>query len=437
MMMGTIALSMNRFFEARQNPTTAPLAAWLNGGPGCSSMIGLFQENGPCKFEVGASNTTPVNNTFSFNNYANMLYIDQPIGVGFSYGTDSVNSTKTAAPYVWKLIQAFYASFPEYESRDFGIFTESYGGHYGPEFAKYILDQNKANAGEEINIVALGVNNGWFDLKVQEPAYATFLYNNSYRSLINKTQYSSYIHAYKSKCLPAVDECYSNRTDAACASAGTVCYNAIEGPLSNSADFDVYDIRAPSNDPEPPENYVKYLTSADVVKAIGAKSTYSECSDAAGAKFRPTGDSKYRVTRLSPALDGSLTHMTGARSFLDELSDVVSAGVNTLLWAGDADWECNYVGVEAIANQVTYVGRKAFRKKALAPYKVHGKEGGQFKTKGNLSYLRVYDAGHEVMYYRQYFYMHRGNLSANIHIEPELSLQVFVQTMKKRVIHST
>ena len=68
------------FFEARSNPTTAPLATWFNGGPGCSSMIGLFQENGPCNFPDGA--TTPSLNPYSWNSYANMLYIDQPIGMG-------------------------------------------------------------------------------------------------------------------------------------------------------------------------------------------------------------------------------------------------------------------------------------------------------------------------------------------------------------------
>lgn len=61
-----------------------------------------------------------------------MLYVDQPIGVGFSYGTENVNSTASAAPYVWNLIQAFFDLFPRYENRDFGLFTESYGGHYGP-----------------------------------------------------------------------------------------------------------------------------------------------------------------------------------------------------------------------------------------------------------------------------------------------------------------
>lgn len=63
------------FFAARSQPTTAPLVLWLNGGPGCSSMIGLFQEHGPCHFVDGSSK--PSLNQYSWNNVANMLYVDQ------------------------------------------------------------------------------------------------------------------------------------------------------------------------------------------------------------------------------------------------------------------------------------------------------------------------------------------------------------------------
>ncbi|KAF2200356.1 putative carboxypeptidase S1 [Delitschia confertaspora ATCC 74209] len=387
------------FFEARNNPTTAPLAAWFNGGPGCSSMIGLFQENGPCKFNVGSSNV-PVNNTNSFNNYANMIYIDQPIGVGFSYGTDDVTSTETAAPYVWKLIQAFYASFPEYKSRDFGIFTESYGGHYGPEFAKYILDQNKAKAGENINLVALGINNGWFDATIQEKAYIQYSYNNTYKALISQSQYNTYMTRYTNQCLPALKKCTSSGSNTDCQNADNTCYNQIEGPLSSVSDFDVYDIRAPSDDPEPPANYATYLTQSSVIKAIGAKSTYQECPNAPYNKFASTGDNP--------------------RSFLDELSEVVSAGITTVIWAGDADWICNWFGVLDSANAIKYSGQTAFASKALSSYTVNGKQGGTFKTQDNLSFLRVFGAGHEVMYY-----------------QPALSLQVFKQTMQKQAIKST
>ncbi|KAF8859724.1 carboxypeptidase-like protein S1 [Acephala macrosclerotiorum] len=378
------------FFEARNNPTTAPLATWFNGGPGCSSMIGLFQENGPCNFVNGAS--TPSLNPYSFNEYANMLYIDQPIGTGFSYGTDPVTSTVTAAPY--------------YENRDFGIFTESYGGHYGPEFAAYFESQNAAIAsgsvtGQNVSLVALGINNGWFDPIIQEKAYVDFSYNNTYQALISASQHTSYLNTYTTNCLPLLQECSDTTgSDSACETADNTCYNDIEGPLSGVADFDVYDIRAPSDDPNPPDTYVTYLQSSAVMSAIGAQSTYAECPDAPYEKFTSTGDD--------------------ARSFLSTLSTVVQSGITTLIWAGDADWICNWFGGLASAEAIVYSGSSAFKSTAVSSYTVNGVAGGTFKSVGNLSWLRVFEAGHEVPYY-----------------QPALALQAFKQTMMKGPIAST
>ena len=285
-------------------------------------MIGLFQENGPCHFVNGAK--TPSLNPYSFNTYANMLYVDQPIGTGFSYGTDSVTSTITAAPYVWALIQAFYASFPQYENRNFGIFTESYGGHYGPEFASYFESQNAAIAkgtvkGENINLIALAINNGWFDPTLQQKAYVDFSYNNTYKPIITKSQYNTFTNTYNTKCLPALQKCGPSGSNSACENADNICYNDIEGPLSVTPsqggvaayDYDVYDIRAPSNDPNPPETYSSYLLQPSVTSAIGAKATYTECPDAPYEKFQTTGDGKQnslfttfiagRLTNLPPA----------------------------------------------------------------------------------------------------------------------------------------
>lgn len=400
------------FFEARTNPTTSPLATWFNGGPGCSSMIGLFQENGPCHFVNGA--TTPSLNPYSFNTYANMLYVDQPIGTGFSYGTDSVTSTVTAAPYVWTLLQAFYAQFPQYENRDFGIFTESYGGHYGPEFASYFESQNaaiKAGSvkGDNINLVALGINNGWYDAAIQEQAYVDFSYNNTYKPIITAAQHTSYTNSNNQNCLPLLAKCTATTgSNSACAQSDSTCYQDIEGPLSATPanggvalyDFDVYDIRQPSNDPYPPETYVDYLHQPSVTSAIGAKATYTECPNSVYNKFSNTGDD--------------------ARNFLPTLSTVVQSGIRVVMWAGDADWICNWFGNLASANAVQFSGTSTFANKALAPYNVNGVQGGTFKSVSNLSFLRVFGAGHEVPYY-----------------QPALALQVFKQTMMGQTLAST
>ncbi|KAB8078124.1 Alpha/Beta hydrolase protein [Aspergillus leporis] len=392
------------FFESRNSPEKAPLSAWFNGGPGCSSLIGLFQENGPCHFANGEN--TPSLNEHSWNNFANMLYIDQPIGVGFSYGDNNVTSTDTAAPYVWKLIQAFYDHFPQYESRDFGIFTESYGGHYGPGFASYILEQNKAieagtTQGENINLVALGVNNGMYDLELQEKAYVTFAYNNSYKQIIDEVTKDKLLAANEKECIPAVRKCQQSQTDADCRNANSICGNAVESPIMESGvDFDVYDVRAPSNDPNPPSTYSDYLARPDVKKAIGARSNYEECADSPGAKFGRTGDI--------------------ARSTLPDLSEVIKAGVNVLVWAGDADYICNVDGSLAVADAVDFSGHEEFRSKALEPYKVNGKETGRFKSVDNFHFLSVYEAGHEVPYY-----------------QPETALQVFTQILQKKPLFST
>jgi carboxypeptidase C (cathepsin A) len=71
------------FFEARKDPANAPLSLWLQGGPGVPSITAALGENGPCIVTSDSKNTTL--NPWSWNNEVNMLYIDQPVDVGFSY----------------------------------------------------------------------------------------------------------------------------------------------------------------------------------------------------------------------------------------------------------------------------------------------------------------------------------------------------------------
>ncbi|KHJ32536.1 putative carboxypeptidase s1 protein [Erysiphe necator] len=391
------------FFEARNRPTTAPLSVWFNGGPGCSSMVGLFQENGPCHFENGSDE--PSLNPYSWNEYSNMLYIDQPIGVGFSYGENNVNSTTSSAVLVWKLVQAFYAQFPQYENRTFGVFTESYGGHYGPEFVSYFQSQNMAIKdgrikAQVIDVKVLAINNGWYDSAIQTKALIDYAYKNNYRPLINSTEYNEYIDVYNKHCLPALQNCTSKvGQDASCAFAFDTCSNYVEGPILNTKDFGIYDVRAPRDDPNPITTYLKYLNSSQVVNAIGAKVSYTECANDLFEKFSETGDN--------------------ARSYISTLSSVVQSGVKTLIWAGDADWICNWYGGLDVAQNINYSESTNFKTQKSANYTINGKVGGEFKTAGNLSWLRVYGGGHEVPYY-----------------QPELALQVFRQMFELGILNT-
>lgn len=91
-----------------------------------------------------------------------------------------------------------------------------------------------------------------------------------------------------------------------------------------------------------------------------------------------------------------------------------------MVWAGDADWICNWFGNLAAANAVTYAGSSAFNAAPLEPYTVNGAQEGTFKTVDNFSFLRVFGAGHEVPYY-----------------QPAVALQVFKQTMGGQALSST
>ncbi|KAL0563610.1 hypothetical protein V5O48_018453, partial [Marasmius crinis-equi] len=123
------------YFAARNSPSTAPLSLWFNGGPGSSSMIGLLQELGPCR--INNDTRTVSTNPFSWNTNSNILFIDQPVGVGFSHGDMKVGTSQQAAADVWSFLQIFLkdSRFSSLASRPLAIWTESYGGHYGPTFA--------------------------------------------------------------------------------------------------------------------------------------------------------------------------------------------------------------------------------------------------------------------------------------------------------------
>ncbi|RCI10220.1 hypothetical protein L249_8729 [Ophiocordyceps polyrhachis-furcata BCC 54312] len=115
------------------------IVIWMNGGPGCASLLGLLQENGPFLWQPGM--LKPLRNPWSWHLLANVVYIDQPVTAGYSQG----NSTVRNEDHVAEQFLGFWSNF----IRTFGmqgwrvyVVGESYGGYYGPFIANGMLEAN-------------------------------------------------------------------------------------------------------------------------------------------------------------------------------------------------------------------------------------------------------------------------------------------------------
>ncbi|KAL8795127.1 MAG: hypothetical protein Q9195_002424 [Heterodermia aff. obscurata] len=416
------------FFEARSNPAEAPLTLWLNGGPGSDSLIGLFQELGPCN--VTENLTTQVN-PYSWSEASNMLFLSQPLGVGFSYSEEELGSlnpytgeqenssygidgrwpvinaslidtTDLAAIATWHVLQGFLSALPQLDSgvgaplgKTFNLWTESYGGHYGPAFYNYFYDQNQKIAngtanGTQLNFDTLGLGNAIIDEYIQAPYYPEFAIHNTYGiQLVNQTVYEFMKFACFAEefgCLAQVDVCRQvNRSTAVgqllCEQATDQCRTNVEGPYYTYGDRGVYDIRDPYDDPTPPLYFEDYLNLAPVQDAIGVNLNYTDSNSDVYYAFETTGDFVYPT-------------------YKEDVEMILNNGVRVALFYGDADYICNWFGGQAISLAINYTHSEEFAASEYAPFVVDGEEYGEVRQYGNFSFLRIYEAGHEVPFYQ-------------------------------------
>ena len=163
------------WFESRNDASTDPLVLWLTGGPGCASEIALFYENGPFQFEEDGK--TLKSNPYSWNTRANLLYVDQPVGTGFSHSAITHLNTNEdeVAENMAQFLEKFVAKYPQLEGRDFYITGESYAGHYIPAISHNLAFKHPEL---KLNFKGLAIGNGLVDPYTQYPQYDVFSYEN-------------------------------------------------------------------------------------------------------------------------------------------------------------------------------------------------------------------------------------------------------------------
>jgi serine carboxypeptidase-like clade 2 len=157
------------FVESYRDPRNDPLVLWLNGGPGCSSVAAFFEEHGPLLMDFNRPGTGVVLNPNTWATVANVIYLESPAGVGYSVSQNTTDYTtgdlRTAADS-YAFLQGFLDEFPQFRSNPFWITGESYGGHYVPELAFWI-QENNATARHPMNLQGWMAGNPWTDPEVE------------------------------------------------------------------------------------------------------------------------------------------------------------------------------------------------------------------------------------------------------------------------------
>jgi carboxypeptidase D len=239
---------------------------------------------------------------------------------------------------MWKTLQGFMGAFPQYSRSDFVFATESYGGHFGPIINQYIQSQNALIAAGElpgaqhIDLRTLLIGNGWYDPLIQYQSYYNFtVYPGNtydYSPYNTSTQNRVYNALYgPGNCYDQTVDCNARGINSVCIAADSFCATEVETVLDNVPGRDQYDIRELTPDPFPYEYFAAYLNSEKVQKAIGAYTNYSDSSSTVGSAFSATGDDDRE--------DGTV----------EAVRKLVEQGVYVVMYAGDADYICNWVSV--------------------------------------------------------------------------------------------
>ncbi|KAF0450711.1 peptidase S10, serine carboxypeptidase [Gigaspora margarita] len=363
------------FFEARNNPDTAPVLLWLNGGPGCSSMNSLYFELGPCTVNSGGNSTTI--NPYSWNTNASVIFLDQPANAGYSYG-NYISDTTTAAQDTYAFLQLFFNAFPKYSNLTFHIGGESYGGHWAPALANIIQSKNNATTqnNTKINLDSILIGNGLVDPLIQFQTFPTMACNSTYGALVDPVTCSQ-MKDNATTCANYIQTCYKTKDPRDCVYAKEYCLDTLLLPIENLGlnDLDIRQTCAGIGCYPQFINIVQYASSSVVTTDLGVNSTFQLCNNNINVDFIMSGDWMLPFDTYIPAL--------------------LDGNIRVLVYAGDADYLCNWYGNNAWTLALKWSGSSGFNNAPLAKWNTNdGTYAGDFRTYNQLTFVKVSNASH-------------------------------------------
>lgn len=343
------------FFVESFNKPSDPVVLWLQGGPGCGSTFGAFVENGPYIIDG--------NGTWHFNPWhwarnASMLWIDNPVGSGFSYSTNGKydHTEQVVSQQLAYVLTGFFQRHPEYAGNDFYIFGESYAGKYVPWLAKNILEN------DVLHVNGIGLGDGWVSPVLQTPTNHEYLYKMQRISMAQKQASDILVGAYLELL---IQNDYIKASEYDNAWAKILC---LQGNVSNP-----YNIDEPYDFTDPPQRaMITWLDQPNVKSALNVpNANYSTRTNA------------YRALNSDEE-----------KNALPELSYVVDK-IPVLLYNGELDFVCNYLGTKMYASVMDWSGQNGYRHAREKSWQLStGQKAGYSQTYGNLARLVLYHTGH-------------------------------------------
>ncbi|KAI5478285.1 serine carboxypeptidase [Pseudohyphozyma bogoriensis] len=403
------------YFDSRRDPAKDDLVLWTNGGPmfelnglaygavglsgstsaaeASSKEVDVSPSSGPCTIQHDGNSTKP--NPYSWTNTANMIFIDQPIGVGFSYADSGVfvDTTEQAAVDVHAFLEIFLNTFTEFKGRNLHLSGESYAGRYLPVFASEIVWRNQwaVKKGKEpsINLKSVLIGNGLTDSVSMSTSYYDQACSSSnglgkpvldIKSCMTMQQEVKRCDAWLEKV------CRSSVSQPECDIAASYCEGAFMEPFIGG-EINPYDISKPcttlGTDLCYPETAViaKYLDRPWLRKLLGVEEhigAFHSCSNKVGTAFTLTRD----------GLNPTFFHLTG----------LLEAGVKVLIYVGKYDWICNYIGNYRMLQDLEWSGQAGFLAEDLKSWSAgDSKESaGETKSYRGLTFVTLNGAGHMV-----------------------------------------
>ncbi|KAF5346265.1 hypothetical protein D9756_011269 [Leucocoprinus leucothites] len=371
------------FFESRNDPDTDDVIFWTNGG--------LFMEFGPCR--VKDENST-IFHPESWNANANIFFVDQPVGVGFSYAEhgEAVGTTEDAAKDIASFVAIFFEHFTKFKGRAFHMAGESYGGRYVPVFASEVYDQNTrlAKAGlTPINLQSIMIGNGITDFATTVLSYYDMQCTSASVPPVMSISKCVAIKQIIPRCEKWLKKsCLAHFDAIDCAAAASFC----DAYLTDSYDdlgLNPYDMtRECTGELKESLCYPiirtigKYLDQPTLRTSLGVDpsitANFSSCDEQVGTLFSESLDMYHR------------THL--------HIAALLERGVRTLIYVGTYDWICNWVGNERWTLNLEWSGHDDFSGEELKEWNVDGHKAGLVRSKHGLTFATVDAAGHMVPY---------------------------------------